>query len=915
MKTRFYRNLIIFIVTVILLGSVSYLTQASQPISGQLPSGTSEVQLVQRLVQESQGSARFSYHGETGKVRFIGTAPNQAISQPAVLEGDASPEQAARGFLDIYGELFGLQNSNSELTKMTERILEDGRSFVRFQQLYQDVPVIGGELIVQLNTDFDIVSANGEIMPDLNLNITPAISAEEAHQSALVKVASNYGLNIDELTTSEPELWIYNPMLLDAFEPHLSRLVWRLEVTTLDLSPIREFVLVEAHQGFIVLQFSQIADALNRVIYDNNNNPSLGLPGNGPVRTEGGMPSNVADVNLAYDYSGDTYNFYLNEHSRDSIDGAGMTLISTVRYCHPLFTCPFQNARWDGAQMLYGDGYATADDVVGHELTHGVTQFTSGLFYFNQSGAINESLSDIWGEFVDQTNGAGTDTATVKWLIGEDLPMGAIRDMSDPTVDSDPDKMTSTLYYCDTDDSGGVHFNSGVNNKAAFLMTDGGSFNGQTVTGLGISKVADLYYEVQTNMLTSGSNYLDLYDALIQASINLNYSADDRQEIQNTLNAVEMSVRPCGDSEQAPLCTDRRVPVDIFYDDFETGFANWVTSGSGNTVWGSYNGYSTSGTHSLYGENRNTITDESISMTRSFVLPANAFLHFKDDWDFTINDGGVVEYSTDDGVTWNDAGSLFTDVDYNGTISAISDNPLAGRTAFVGRANGYTASRLDLNSLKGQSIRFRFRIGTNTGGGTAILERNGWWVDDVRIYTCLYKTYLPLMLNNPAPDLRIEDVVISEDGEVYITIMNAGTWSVTSPFWVDLYVNPDPVPTAVDEIWSDGRSKYGLVWGVTADIPVDSTLTLTVNDPYYWKSLSHWPSTLSQNKPIYVQVDSANTETTYGGVLELHELMSTAYNNIVGPVYPIAHSFSFIPRPYITDATENAVKQLPLRPR
>ena len=170
--------------------------------------------------------------------------------------------------------------------------------------------------------------------------------------------------------------------------------------------------------------------------------------------------------------------------------------------------------------MVYGDGvgFALADDVVAHELTHGVTEHTSNLFYYYQSGAINESLSDIWGEFVDQTNLAGNDSASVKWLIGEDvIGLGAIRDMEDPTTFGDPDRMTSPSYWFSMGDSGGVHTNSGINNKAAYLMVEGGSFNGQTVTALGITKVAAIYYEVQTNLLTSGADYADLHDALFQA--------------------------------------------------------------------------------------------------------------------------------------------------------------------------------------------------------------------------------------------------------------------------------------------------------------------------------------------------------------------------------------------------------------
>ena len=176
------------------------------------------------------------------------------------------------------------------------------------------------------------------------------------------------------------------------------------------------------------------------------------------------------------------------------------------------------------AQMVYGDeyGFPLADDVVAHELTHGVTQYESNLFYYYQSGAINESFSDLWGEYYDQTNGLGTDTATVKWQIGEDISVWvAIRNMSNPPDFGDPDKMSSPNYYEGDEDNGGVHHNSGINNKAVFLMVDGGSFNGKTVTALGWTKTAAIYYEVNTNLLFSGADYSDLYYALQQACTNL----------------------------------------------------------------------------------------------------------------------------------------------------------------------------------------------------------------------------------------------------------------------------------------------------------------------------------------------------------------------------------------------------------
>src|SRR5678809_204665 len=95
----------------------------------------------------------------------------------------------------------------------------------------------------------------------------------------------------------------------------------------------------------------------------------------------------------------------------------------------------------------------------------GVTQYTSNLFYYYQSGAINESLSDVFGEFIDQTNGHGNDAPSVKWLLGEDVAgLGAIRDMKNPSSFGQPDRMTSPYYYTGSGDSGGVHTNSGVNN-------------------------------------------------------------------------------------------------------------------------------------------------------------------------------------------------------------------------------------------------------------------------------------------------------------------------------------------------------------------------------------------------------------------------------------------------------------------
>ena len=394
---------------------------------------------------------------------------------------------------------------------------------MRFQQVLKGVPVLGGELIVNLDSRGRILSASGESESSASFAPRPSVSANTARRTARAAVGRQEKMTAAALHASTPKLWVYDSKLLGG--PGLGRptLVWRVEVTGGAARAVNELVLIDASLGSVALQFSQNAEALNRRICDANNSTAQ-VPCTTAVRSEGGPVSGVADVNLAYQYLGSTYNFFKNRLGRDSFDGAGAAIVATVRACDPGFgACPMRNGFWNGEQIVLGAGYPNADDFVGHELTHAVTQHTSGLFYYYQSGAINESLSDVFGEFIDQTNGLGTDTAETKWQIFEDAPGGASRDMEDPTLFGSPDRMTSPLYAADLDefDDGGAHDNSGVNNKAAFLITDGGTFNGQTVTGIGLTKAARIYYEADAHLLTSASDYADLYNALQQACANL----------------------------------------------------------------------------------------------------------------------------------------------------------------------------------------------------------------------------------------------------------------------------------------------------------------------------------------------------------------------------------------------------------
>ena len=218
---------------------------------------------------------------------------------------------------------------------------------------------------------------------------------------------------------------------------------------------------------------------LHRDVYDAENGTDL--PGR-PVRAEGEDPVQDLAVNQAYEGTGATWTMYDECFGRDSIDGAGLVLTSTVHYDRG-----YANAFWDGSQMVFGDGdgeifgaFTASLDVTGHELTHGVTQYTANLTYEGQSGALNESMSDVFGSLAKQHH-LGHSTETADWLIGAGLfrpgVQGvALRSMKapgtaydDPRLGKDPQPDHMSGYIETEDDNGGVHLNSGIPNRAFYL--------------------------------------------------------------------------------------------------------------------------------------------------------------------------------------------------------------------------------------------------------------------------------------------------------------------------------------------------------------------------------------------------------------------------------------------------------------
>lgn len=268
----------------------------------------------------------------------------------------------------------------------------------------------------------------------------------------------------------------------------------------------------------MVVKAAAGAGGKNRAVYTANNGTSL--PGT-LMRDEGAPPSADAAVNEAYDGSGATYDLFYDIYQRNSLDGNGLRLTSTVHYDKN-----YDNAFWNGQQMVYGDGdgqlfnrFTISIDVIGHELTHGVTQYTSNLDYNSQPGALNESLSDIFGSLVKQRK-LGQTADQADWLIGAELLTMNVRGVAlrsmkapgtaynDPVLGKDPQPGHMKDYVTTTEDNGGVHINSGIPNRAFYGMA-------VEMGGFAWEKAGRIWYIAARDKFNSATNF--------QSAANLTY--------------------------------------------------------------------------------------------------------------------------------------------------------------------------------------------------------------------------------------------------------------------------------------------------------------------------------------------------------------------------------------------------------
>ncbi|WAC03302.1 M4 family metallopeptidase [Lacinutrix neustonica] len=404
---------------------------------------------------QTKTKASVTINSISGVPEFIMFKNNNTLK----VEG-ATLNVKAFNFLETNKRVYGINDVNVSFGSL--KIQQDTYSSRRvvLQQLHDGVPVYDGKLLFHFNKQKDLTAINGNYIPNIKINAVPNLSKEEAQVIALQDVY-NQEINYSgaSLLVHDTKLYVFNKGLAGGIQS-ANYLVYEVEVR--NNSDVREFLFVDAHSGVVIEQYTGIAHALDRTIYENNTGNTVWQEGDAfPASLTIWQQNEVVA-------SGHAYHFFNNAFGYASYDGADAPM-RTVNN-DPNISCP--NANWNGSTANYCDGTA-ADDVIAHEWGHAYTGGTSGLIYQWQSGAINESYSDIWGETIDLLNsyedgGENNAVRTLqtcgesnRWKIGEDATAfgGNIRDMWNPTCKGDPGKVTDGQYLCGTTDSGGVHIN------------------------------------------------------------------------------------------------------------------------------------------------------------------------------------------------------------------------------------------------------------------------------------------------------------------------------------------------------------------------------------------------------------------------------------------------------------------------
>ena len=569
--------------------------QAAAPFTPQLTPEQS--QALSELETRCPGEVSVVLRPLAGTPRQIkGEVLQQA--QHGIGAGSDPQLTTARTFLRTNCDLLRLDDPHAELVLVHKNTDELGRTHLRFQQEYQGVPVWPADIIVHLSPEGHVDVMNGAFVPTpKKLGTVPVLDEADAAEYARTGLTDGA-----EAEVTASELIIYAP----GDTP--PRLAWKLELA-IDLTS-RWLVVIDAVNGaeltaYSLVMHQQVAgsgvDLFGRTrrlnvwqesglfwmidtskpmfdpsldpsqrgviwIYDARNqelespNHSL-VPSFSP--TSGWLPDTVsASYNLSQ-----AYDYYLERHNRNSFDDQGASIPAIVRIGgeHQ------NNAFWTGSVMGFGDGelYAGALDVVGHELTHAVIQYSANLIYQNQPGALNESFSDIFGEMVEART-----TGRPDWLIGQALgDRRLMRNMANPAALISsvgrpyPTKMSEFVHMPVSEESdwGGVHINSSIINRAYYLLAAG--LDG----AIGLRDAERIFYRALTVHLVQNSQFVDARLACIQAAEELfGPESVQARKTAEAFDAVEISdsAPPTPDPPAIPSVRGPDSTLFVYQDEF-----------------------------------------------------------------------------------------------------------------------------------------------------------------------------------------------------------------------------------------------------------------------------------------------------------------------------------------------------------
>ncbi len=625
-----------------------------------------------------------------------------------------------------------------------------GMAHTRVRQAVNGIPVWEGEAIVHLKSDGTLSTVTDDLKEAIAVDTTPNFGEKQAFRAA-VAMYEGKARQTDPATI---ELFVFR----GADRDHL---VYRVETPRLDgtentSAPV---VFIDAHTGEKVFEYNNLQTGTGVSLYSGTvtiNTSSVGstyymedLPrkmgtfnmnntGNTTTGT-GGTQSRYTDTDDIWDTTAQkagvdahwgarwTYDYYLNVHGRNGINGSGgpgvtaaaansATSLITSRV-H--FGSNYNNAFWYQNMMTYGDGNGTTFsplttvDIAGHEMTHGVTEFTANLTYSNESGALNESMSDVFGAMVELYSRGGTVTSDT-WKIGEqaytpNTAGDALRYMNNPhlasnsgyTADDDPDHYTER--YTGTADSGGVHINSGIPNHVFYLAAAGGThhLSGVTVTGMGTTDAARIWYRALTTYKTSGTNFSAARTAMLNAATDL-FGASSTQY---TTVAKAWCAAGVGACPATPTPTPSATPTPtpggtelLVNGGFETSVSPWVGSGTGYYYIANGN-YPKSGTGYIYFGTANSIAGQYYQQV---TIPSTATGTLT----FWLN------VTSDETTTTTQYDKLFVEV--RNTSGTLLTTLATYSNLNKATAGSYTQRSLSVAGYKGQTVRIQFRATTDS---------------------------------------------------------------------------------------------------------------------------------------------------------------------------------------------------------